>query len=573
MKILGINPGHNGAVSYVVDGKVIHYSEEERLSSLKFDGNPFRGMINVLQNAQVTDLVIGGTSNDFPQLPWTQENPYTALARKFNPNIKTTLMGHLHHMGHAASAFYGSGFDQAVAVVVDGSGSLITTTVDQQSNATISGYETESIFMCGYPHRFDLLYRRCATTAASSNHMLHSTWSDGVTVYDSSVTITKAYEAVSEYLGFGFIEAGKTMGLGPYGNSNPIVPDFFVGEFGNKNLLIPSYPAGAYIDESRWADLRRISNPTDWHRDFSKVSTIAKDLAWKVQRDCEDKVAELINRAMTLGNTKNVVLSGGFALNCVANYEFLDRFNDVNFWIDPIAHDGGTAIGLAKLLYHANTASQTITPLTSIYLGAIPNYQNLNEMIAQTNLAATTATTDQIATLIAQGEIVAVFQGAAEGGPRALGNRSIVYDPRVPNGKDIVNRIKGREWFRPFAGSVLLEDADEWFDMRGLPESPFMMYAVNVHNSKIGQLPAITHIDGTCRVQTVTRDQNPNWYDLISAFKSITNCPVLFNTSFNLAGSPLVESVADAINTLMQSEIRLLWLPDINLLLSKPQQV
>jgi carbamoyltransferase len=440
--------------------------------------------------------------------------------------------------------------------------------VDPDTGLAISGFETESIFLCGYPNQFDLLYRRCATHPQAQ--AIGSTWSDGVTTYDPSVTITKAYEAVSEYLGFGFIEAGKTMGLAPYGHTNRDIPDFFVGEYGNKNLLIPSYPAGAYIDEPRWPQLRRTDDPRAWHRDPLKVTAVAKDLAHAVQQQCEDRVTVLIARAIQLANTKNVVLSGGFALNCVANYQFLERFPDVNFWIDPIAHDGGTAIGLAKLLYHAGTGSTTITPLSSVYLGVQPNYQGLDDLLANTNCGAEQSTVDHVAALIADGNIIAVFQGAAEGGPRALGNRSIVYDPRDPQGKDRVNQVKGREWFRPFAGSVLLDAADEWFDLRGIPESPFMMYAVNVQSSKMGQLPAITHVDGTCRVQTVSRDQNPGWYDLIASFRDKTGCPVLFNTSFNLAGDPLVDSLPDAINCLLRSDIRFLWLPDVQLLITKP---
>ena len=147
--ILSINPGHNGSAALVVDGEVIFYGEEERFSRMKYDGNPFRAMINILSNYQVDELVIGGTTNQLHQLPWTGENSYTALARKFNPNIKITLMGHLHHLGHAAGAYYNSGFDTAVAVVVDGAGSYKAIRLgEDEKSPQPQGFETESFFLC-----------------------------------------------------------------------------------------------------------------------------------------------------------------------------------------------------------------------------------------------------------------------------------------------------------------------------------------------------------------------------------------------------------------------------------------
>jgi carbamoyltransferase len=162
-----------------------------------------------------------------------------------------------------------------------------------------------------------------------------------------------------------------------------------------------------------------------------------------------------------------------------------------------------------------------------------------------------------------------LFQGRAEGGPRALGNRSILFDPRRQDGKDFVNRVKRREWFRPFAGSVMEEHANEWFDMAGMQSSPFMMYAVDVRNDKIAQIPAVTHVDNTCRVQTVNPEQNAHYYELIQEFHKLTGVPLLFNTSFNLAGQPLVETMIDALVTLFNSDIEYLYMPDIGKLVKK----
>ena len=174
---------------------------------------------------------------------------------------------------------------------------------------------------------------------------------------------------------------------------------------------------------------------------------------------------------------------------------------------------------------------------------------------------------ENIAEIISLGNIVAIAQGRSEIGPRALGNRSILFDPRNPKGKEIVNQVKKREYFRPFAGTVLKEYAKEWFDMDKLDESPFMMYAVDVLPEKKDQIPSIIHVDGTCRIQTVTSEQNKNYYDLISEFYKLTGVPILFNTSFNLAGDTMVETIDDAFYTLRNSQINYMYLPEIGKLI------
>jgi carbamoyltransferase len=158
--------------------------------------------------------------------------------------------------------------------------------------------------------------------------------------------------------------------------------------------------------------------------------------------------------------------------------------------------------------------------------------------------------------------IVAVFQGRSENGPRALGNRSILFDPTIEDGKDFVNNVKHREYFRPFAGTILKEHVHEWFDLRGMEESPSMMYAVNCKPGVAEKIPSVIHVDGTCRIQTVTEKQNKHFYDLISEFYKATGTPILFNTSFNLGGDPLVETLHDAMDTLARSEIEYLYLPE-----------
>jgi len=562
--VLGVNPGHNGSVALVSDGEVLYYIEEERLSRLKYDGNPFRGILEVLSNHHVDELVIGGTTIDLPKLFWTGEDPFTALVRKHNPNVKVTVIGSEHHLGHAATAFYNSGFEKAVAVVVDGAGSYQSQSM--QENVHAEGFETESIWVCEYPNIFNPIYKVYGNNFGPK---LRNQQFD----FDSAVTITKAYEAVSEYLGFGFIEAGKTMGVSSYGKKDERIPKLFVQNRASKDVFIPYYPAGAFVDETRYSCLQKHSDPSEWHRDPSKLTDIQKNLAWQVQNDTQELVGNYISNAVKATGINNVVICGGYGLNCVANYYLKKRFPDINLYCEPVSHDGGTAVGLAKLMWYRHEKSNKVIKQKSIYYGQKYSVEDIVEKIkhyeSQGKVHVEKTTPSHVAELISKKNIVSLYQGRSEAGPRALGNRSILYDPRDPDGKDVVNKVKGREWFRPFAGSVMKEHANDWFDMAGLEESPFMMYAVDVLPHKVNEIPCITHVDNTCRVQTVSSEQNEHYYNLISEFHKITGVPMLFNTSFNLAGDPLVETIEDALNTLFKSQLNYLYLPELQLLVIK----
>ena len=559
MNILAINPGHHGSAAFLIDGELKFYIEEERLSRSKYDGNPYRGILEALPYG-IDILVLGGTHEEFPKLPWTMEDPYSALIRKYNPNVQVINMGGQHHIGHAAASFYNSGFEDAVAVIVDGSGTQVTIPLDDQGRKN-PGFETESIYNCSYPAKFDQVFK-----SFGGNYDTMPIYAKEIQM-DSAITITKAYEAVSHYLGFGFIEAGKTMGLAPYGKADENIPNLFVNGRGDQNTFIPNYPAGAYVNQERHPYLRLKEDPTAWHKDSTKVTEAAKNLAWKIQDDTQRLVGDLIEKAVDMTGKTNVVVAGGYGLNCVANYYLQKRFPDLNIWFDPISHDGGTAIGLAKLIWHIENKDETIRPLETLYLGVErqENYDIIDGMETQD------VTPADVAKLIADRNIVTLFQGRSEAGPRALGNRSILYDPTDPNGKDHVNTVKGREWFRPFAGSMLHEHFEEWFETHGLEETPHMMYAMDFKLAKHGEVPAITHVDGTCRIQTVKREQNEVYYDLINEFYKLSGCPIIFNTSFNLAGEPLVETLEDAIRTIRNSDMQYLYLPEIGKLVKYEQ--
>ena len=237
---------------------------------------------------------------------------------------------------------------------------------------------------------------------------------------------------------------------------------------------------------------------------------------------------------------------------------------DINLYIEPISSDAGTSIGAAKYLYYTKINSNEIVKQKNIYYGISHDNEKIEYRNKMNNIDS-----KYVAKLISEKNIVAIYQGGSESGPRALGNRSIIYDPRDPNGKDKVNVVKNREWFRPFAGSILEEEVHNWFDIDCLNDSPFMMYAVNVLESKKSIIPSIVHVDGTCRIQTVNKDQNELYYSLIEEFYKITGVTILFNTSFNLAGDCMVESIDDAIHTFEKSKIDFLYFPKQKSLLYK----
>jgi len=577
--IAGITRGHNGATCLLKDGEIVFYIEEERLSRKKYDGGPLAGMLKIKEYTDKLDYLVVAHTQPLTaagKIDFTGDDMYTGWARKLglidqhNDDAKHPQvidLGHIHHELHAACAFYNSGFDSAACLIVDGAGTFIPL-----GDSGETGWELETIFSANYPCNFSTKFKHIGVRGprpAYAKYQVphdHRGKSEDLhdVIFSDHCGITKCYEAMTEYCGFSFIEAGKAMGLAPYGKENANIPQIFMGSEGrnlsNRNLFTPNYPNGAYID--------RVTFPAlDNDELESKM-----DLAYAVQHACEEQIVRLILDAVERTGEKNVVIAGGFGLNCVGNYEYLKHLpKDINLFVEPIAHDGGTCIGAAKLVYHELTQDTTRRPHKTIYYG--PNYfaeKGSYEIKLQDGETMVDANDADIAKLISEETIVCLYQGASEAGPRALGNRSILFDPRVKDGKDVVNEVKHREWFRPFAGTILKEAVHDWFDLRGMDATPFMMYAVNCQEGVADKVPSIIHVDGTCRIQTVTTEENANYYNLISEFNKLTGMPILFNTSFNLGGDPLVETIEDALHTLRMSDLKYLYLPEIGKLISIP---
>ena len=348
---------------------------------------------------------------------------------------------------------------------------------------------------------------------------------------------------------------------------------------GNRELILPTYPHAAVINFQRYDIF--VDDINSWHEKKTKQSTfelehnpedtytnIQKDLAYAIQEESSDAVGDLIEKAAELTGEKNIVICGGYGLNCVANYKYAKRFPDLNIYCEPISHDGGTSIGGAKKVYYELTEGKWPSRQSTIYYG--PKYDPKSYEKSIKDLDVSDTSYEDVAELIRDGNIVTIFQGRSEAGPRALGNRSILFDPTIKDGKDIVNKVKNREFFRPFACSILKEKVHDWFDLAGMDESPSMMYAVDCLPGVEEKIPSVIHVDGTCRIQTVTKEQNEHYYNLISAFEKLSDTPILFNTSFNLGGDPLVETIDDALDTLHNSQIEYLYLPELNKIVKIP---
>tara|TARA_B110000503_G_scaffold12801_1_gene17431 strand:- start:17383 stop:19191 length:1809 start_codon:yes stop_codon:yes gene_type:complete len=592
--IAGITRGHNASVCLLKNGEIVFSLEEERLSRRKYDGGPFAGMIKILEYTDKLDYLVVAHTHPLEEMAgkvdFTGDNVYTGMARKLGlidrkadlwPHPQVIDMSRNHHKLHTACAFYRSGFDSATGIVVDGAGTNIDVQISEKE--TIIGWETETVYTCDYPAEFTTVYKHIGGIGPSvdkevefpggfyNEYNKDGTEKTHTALISEKAGIVKVYEAVTDYCGFKSIEAGKTMGLSPYGKPNNNIPKLFTTDArhptSNRNLIIPTYPNGAKVNNYVYDELKDGNNA-----DLTKLQN-RRDLAYAVQEETQNQVLNLIIKAVETTGNKNVVLSGGYGLNCVANYYYLTKLNKlgINLYVEPISNDAGTAIGAALLIYKSMFGHNTVPQRTDdLYLGPKYDYSNadINNIATKYKATVTEVTPNTIVELMTSKNIVACFQGRSENGPRALGNRSLMFDPTFKDGKDYVNEIKRREYFRPFAGSILEEDVHEWFDLRGMTSSPTMMYAVNCQPGIEEKIPAIIHVDGTCRIQTVNKEQNPHYYNIIKAFKEKTGCPIIFNTSFNLGGEPLVETLEDALWTLQESDIEYLYLPEYNKLVT-----
>ena len=500
MLIAGVNTSHHGSVCLLKDGELVFYIEEERLSRKKYDDEIIFGVKKIKEYSDCIDYVVVCNTR--------QHEHEMKLLKSVFPTSKIIDYRKIHHLCHASLGFYNSSFDEALCFVLDGSGSRYN-----------GKKELESVYFAQNPNKFVPVFKHYNGADYKS---------DKVNFYSNGLSVGGLFEGTCLAFGFHPLDGGKVMGLSSFGKSNTQIPEIFV----NGNAEAPFF----------------FGNNTGYFYGIPK-----EDIAYEVQTQTENHVIEMIKKYSSEYNCKNIILTGGYALNCVANYKYLDL--GLNIYVEPISHDGGTAIGAAKYFWYKLSKSQKRYSHDTLYYGfdyEVPNENNTSY--------------DEIVSLLIDEHPVCIFQGKSEAGPRALGNRSILYNPTVKDGKNILNKMKHRENFRPFAAVVLEEFVHEWFNMKGLNSSPFMMYAVQCKDKYKHKIPAVLQVDGTSRVQTVTEKTNAALYKLIKMFYNETGIPMLLNTSFNLAGEPLVETPADAIHTMKNSEFNYLYFPETHTL-------
>jgi carbamoyltransferase len=584
--ILGISAFyHDSAAALIIDGEIIAAAQEERFTRIKHDaGFPVNAIKYVLEEGGIDyDDLSAVAFYDKPLLKferlletyhafapkgllsfikampvWINEKLFIKKSirkktRQF-ASAEIPVLFPEHHLSHAASAYYPSPFEDAAILTIDGVGEWATTTICHGKTNQITILKE-----LHFPHSVGLLYA-----------------------------------AFTYYLGFK-VNSGeyKLMGLAPYGNPDSAQ----TAEFKQKILaeLVDVREDGSILLNMQYFDFAtklRMADDKRWESLFgiprrqpeSEINQAHMNFALAVQQVTESIVIALAGTAQEITGSKNLVMAGGVALNCVANSKLARSAIFEYIWIQPAAGDAGGALGAAYAVYHIWGKGERKTNVSSdamkgAYLGPKYDDKHILNVIRKyeadylyfENFDKLTAIVSQ---KIADGNVVGWFQGRMEFGPRALGNRSIIGDPRNPAMQKIINvKIKAREEFRPFAPSVLLEDADRYFKTNS--SSPYMLFVESIKDELRKDKPenyyelelydrlyrvrseiqSVTHVDQSARIQTVSKEGNPKFWQLINSFKKITGCSLLINTSFNLRGEPIVCTPYDAYRGFMHTEM------------------
>lgn len=541
MNILGINqvPGmigwmHDSAAAVVKDGKIIATAEEERFNRIRHSrGNPTQAIEYCLKEAGVTLEqvdVVAIANNPYAPFKRFRPNLYpTNLLRdlinivifehyRFNLKKKTRakIIFVDHHLAHAASTYYCSGFDRANVLTIDGSG-------ETESFAYFIGEKGALRRMWDIP---------------LGSIFTKKKWN----------SIGGVYSRMTAFLNLGTHSEGKTMGLASYGTPR----------FDFSRILNISTHSKYVIDrrniEALYGQYKRKTSTEPLTQDH-------KDLAASLQKALEDSLVNLAREAFEHSGIKNFALAGGVALNCNTNSRILlEDFCD-DLFLQPAAHDGGIALG-AALFASAQYDLVSSEKLIHAYYG--PGFTNSEIEKLLKNAKLHFAYHEDIeavaARYITDGKIVAWFQGRMEMGPRALGNRSILGDPTLKGINDKINQeVKHREIWRPFAPSVIEEAASRYFEgVSKVQESPFMLHTFYVKKEFAQTFPAITHVDGSSRIQTVRKDQNERYYNLMKEIEKINGHPIVLDTSFNDKGEPIICTPQEAVRCFYSTGIDVL---------------
>ena len=564
--VLGINAyDHDVSACLLRDGEIAYAIAKERITRRKHAAGFFQEAVDYVLGAEgITlddvDLVVRNCyvlpvdeletrllSIGVPEVMDEKEREQARnhpLHRAHSNKVLTIS----HHLAHAYSAFAMCPFDKGAIMVVDGVGNYSSDIGEPgqlTENVNPLARESESYYA------FD----------GSRLETLKKVWLEPTRGMLSDEFyfmpgLGALYSRVSSYIFADWNKCGEVMGLAPYGRPDAVKP---LSSMQNGDLTVPAWDADF---DKPWF----VERDLDWEASPSMKHW--EDLAWRVQDDTEKVLLARAKWLREKTGAKNLCMAGGVALNCVANGRIAREAGFENVWIQPAAGDDGTAIGCAYYGHLAVQKQARTYVMDHAFTGVTYSDERLRGDMAKpmVRIQATSRQSDDIcaetAQLLAAGNVIGWFQGRSEFGPRALGNRSILADPRKAQMKDIVNkRVKHRQAFRPFAPVVLAERAHEIFEDHR--DSPFMLLAEAVRPEWRDRIPAVVHVDGTARVQTIREDQNGPLYRLIKAFDKLTGVPVLLNTSFNVKGEPIVETPADAIHCFLATGIDYLVLHDM----------
>lgn len=518
MRILSIFDGHDASATVLNNGVIEHYLKEERFSKVKKDKRTDNIVQICLDNfVDKCDYFIFKT-NDTNEVKDCKNN---IIQQKNNDIVLINSNTH-HHLYHASIAFYNSGFEKSLVIVIDSSGAILK-----------NMHECESVYVLEYPDKITPIYKNYHSSHPQN---LDKDINGCRYICNSQYGIGNLYDGVAMIIGQTIDDCGKAMGLSSYGNK---IEDF-IKFFDNKN----DYPIVKIDDVEQKLFFNLIDDGKGVKISEENYQFYA-DYCFEVQLQTQEALCKLVKKSIEKTGIKNICISGGYGMNIISNHLLTERFPDVNFYFEPLCDDGGISIGAAMYSYRKITKDSKINPIKDTFVHGfdydIQKYKGNDSQVKD------------IAKILYENKSVAIYNQLAESGQRALGNRSILFNALNPKARDIVNKIKNREWYRPFAAIVLEEDADQYFDMGNLKSNPFMTVCFPV---KTDIIPGVTHVDKTCRVQTVN---SGHLKELLLEFKNVSGHGILLNTSFNLAGEPLVETPEDAFKTLNNSSLDFLW--------------
>lgn len=560
MNILGLNfYQHNASAALVVNGKLISAIEEERLSRIKDDGQiPLKSIQYCLEEGKLTlnDIDTITISIDFQRLLKKKYlthtlNNFPKSNELFVQNLqnyeklhnaekelrsKLNYKGHIkyvkHYLAHMASSCFLSGYEDSALVSIDGLGEIESTVIGKYQKGKI-----KVLKRIDFPHSLGMLYT-----------------------------------SITQYLGFKSGSEGTVMALASFGNENALVPntqksylDFFDDllilqkDSYSLNLEYFNFP----YTKKDWVS-KKFINIFGPHKDYKDTITEHhQNIAAALQKTFEKGYLHIIKIAQELTGASNVCIAGGCALNCVANGKIKQASAFKNIYIQPAAHDGGTSIGAA--LYYAYKKQELHKSIyqNTTYFGPKFSNKEIEEILITNNMQYKKLDNPvkKAAKMLNDNKVIGWFQGRMEFGPRALGNRSILANPKSNKLKNHINKnVKHREMFRPFAPSALKEFAHNYFKLD--QDSPFMLIACDIEEKKANEIKAITHVDRTARVQLVTKERNKKYYSLIHEFYKLSGIPLVLNTSFNDKGEPIVCSPLDAIKSFKSTNLDALFMGD-----------